>query len=57
MTETGNTQDIARPIISPIRLALTYASDTEKETGVNIQIMEEEPEYKEGNTRMSASAP
>ena len=55
MTETSNTQDIARPIISPISLALTYAGEMEKKTGVNIQIMG--AEYKEGSIRMSASAP
>ena len=56
MTETTRTQDISRPAISPIRLALTYASEMEKETGVNIQLMEEEPEYEEGSIGMSASA-
>ena len=55
MTETTRTQDISRPAISPIRLALTYASEMEKETGVNIQLMEEEPEYEEGSIGMSAS--
>ena len=57
MTETTRTQDISRPAISPIRLALTYASEMEKETGGNIQLMEEEPEYEEGSIGMSASAP
>ena len=58
MTETEKTQeDISRPAISPVRLALTYASEMEKETGVNIQFMEEEPEYEPGSIGMSASAP
>ena len=57
MTETSNTQDMTRPTISPIRLALRYASEMEKETCVNIQLMEEEPEYKEESIRMSTSAP
>ena len=58
MQFTGEYQeDISRPAISPVRLALTYASEMEKETGVNIQFMEEEPEYEAGSIGMSASAP
>ena len=40
MTEDNNTQDISRPAVSPIRLALTYAKEMEKETGINTQLME-----------------
>ena len=57
MTENDHSQDISRPSTSPIRLALTYAKEMEKVIGVNIQIMEEEPEYEEGSIGMSASAP
>ena len=57
MTEDNNTQDISRPAVSPIRLALTYAKEMEKETGINTQLMGEEPEYEPGSIGMSASAP
>ena len=57
MTENDHSQVISRPSISPIRLALAYAKEMEKETGVNIQIMEEDPEYEEGSIGMSAGAP
>ena len=58
MTDTDKTQkDISRSAISPIRLAHTYASEMEKETGANIQFMEEDPEYEPGSIGMSASAP
>ena len=57
MTETNNTQDISRPATSPLRLALTHASEIEKETDINIKLIEEEPEYEQGSVRMSASAP
>ena len=56
MTETNCTQYISRPVISSITLALTHASGMEKETGVNIQTIEEEPGYEQDSIRMSANA-
>ena len=57
MTEDNNTKDISRPAVSPIRLALTYAKEMEKETDINTEFIEEEPEYEPGSIGMSASAP
>ena len=57
MTEDNNTQDRIRRAVSPIRLALKYANVMGKETGVNIQLMDEEPEYEPASIGMSYSAP
>ena len=57
LTETTESQEVLRQTMSPIRLALTYAKEMERETGIDYRLMEEEPEFEEGCVAMTASAP
>lgn len=57
MTLDNYSQGTALLITSPLKLALTYACEMEKETGINVRLMAEEPEYEEGSIGMTASAP
>ena len=57
LTETNASQEILRQTLSPMRLALTYAKEMERETGIDFRLLEEEPEYEEGCIGMTTSAP
>ena len=57
MNQTELTQSTTRLVISPLRLALTQAKEMEKTTGIDIQMIEPEPEYEEGCVAMTSSAP
>ena len=57
MAETETTNNTTKMLISPFRIALTQAKEMEKVTGIDIQMIEPEPEYEEGNIVMTSSAP
>lgn len=57
MMDTESSTDTTRLIIFPLRLALTQAKEMEKDTGIDIQMIEPEPEYEEGCVNMTMSAP
>ena len=57
MTQTEHSQNTMRLAISPFRLALTQAKEMEKITGIDTQMIEQEPEYEEGCVAMTSRAP
>ena len=57
LTETSNSQETLRQTLPYMRLVLTYATEMERDTGINYRLMEEEPEFEEWCVGMTASAP